>query len=1818
MLIKEFSCVAVANRGEAAVRFMRAAHSWSRERGVPLSVIALYTHADAEAPFVRMASASVCLGDPMVRGEDGKQRSAYLDVERIVALARQAGADALWPGWGFASERPELQEACEANGLVFLGPPASAMRALGDKIAAKRLAEKAGVPVSPWSRESVDEAGAAACAARIGYPVLLKATAGGGGRGIRRVDSPDELVGAYRSAAAEAGAAFGDPSIFVEAFVADARHVEVQVLADTHGGVWALGTRDCSMQRRQQKVLEEAPAPGLSAEVEQALCDAGANLARISGYISAGTAEFLLLPDLKTFYFLEMNTRLQVEHTVTEEIFGLDLVGLQIDVGRGERLPAAHPPTPRGAAIEARVNAEDPDQGFAPRAGRLVHFEAPLGPGVRVDSGYVQGNLVPTVFDSMLAKVIAFGATRQAALARLETALRDTVVVLDSGLTNRSLLLELVSDSVFRDGPVTTRWLDKHVASRPGSEARSHLDAALAAAVLTDYLQLRRGHVANFIEEAQRVVPHTVPEPGPVKIRFVLGTEPLEVEVGSIGPQELRMRCGDWQAVVRGQTTGKGTLLLDFGGARHAVQHVATASEVYVEVEGIAHRFRRVSDGRVRAELPASVAQVHVQPGDRVDTGMRILTLEAMKMETIVDAPMTGTVRAVHVRPSSQVAAGEVMIEIDEGDQAPSGDSAGPRLAARRETGLDALRLVEARLLGFDVTAEELGAALAALDAQPSPPRGRLLKLLRAAVVQEQLFKRGPFDDAVNDANESSMDQLAWFAHHRRYDDKKLSDSYQRRLGRFLALHGIDVLVEGDPMVAHALLRLFQARRSQEDTGALALAVLRALARSQAAATEAAPSAKEQRVVFEKLASEAVQRGDLQVATAAWNLIHYWQDLPQWQADVGRLASEAVLRWDDLAAARSPDGRVAAEAALQALPLGALVGALSGAPANSAQVQAGHHAPATILRQLLARIYEIHDSGVIEDLAALHGRHPCQRLQSADGVQVVGVLLNTPCDLAQVLALLPADAQVDLLLADVPAADAFDAAARIQRSRWTALWVEGGEMRMRSWMHAGDAMAEQTILRDVHPARPVAQEVARFAQFKLERLPAPQGLLLLRAVATGEDRLIAMAEVERFDPVIDGDFIRVPSFERVFLNAAQALREGLRTATGRPPAFNRISLFVRPAVTLARSELDALARRLGPATFDLALHKVAMHGRFTLGDAQPPRELAAEWRDATALGPRLEVVLPRQRLVPVMSAYEQQVLAARRRRLFQPYEVVSWLTSNEDIGRIERGQFEELELDAQGHALESVRGRPAASNPTGVVVGLITNWSERFPDGLRRMLLLGDPNKDMGSLGEGECRRIIAALNHAERLGIPVEWVALSGGARIAFDSGTENLDWTAAVLRRIVEFTEAGGVINVLVDGPCVGAQSYWNAEATMLMHCRGTLVMTPRGYMVLTGKRALEVSGSVAAQTNEAIGGLEIMAGNGQAQYTAPDLKSAYELLLRHYEYTYVAPGARRARRRPSADPADRDVCSSAYAGAGGFATVGELFSESGNPGRKKPFAIRAVMTAVLDQDAPPLERWKAMAGGETTVVMHGQLGGNPVCMIGIESQPLPRRGPRPVDGPAGWMSGTLFPHSSRKVARAIRSVNGLCPVVVLANLSGFDGSPESMRERQLEFGAEIGKAVVEFDGPILFCVVARYHGGAYVVFSRRLSDRLDAVALEGSYASVIGGGAAAAVVFTRLVRERALADPRVRTAQKALAHAGLADRRHLEEDYERVLADVTATVQTEVAREFDAVHNVARALEVGSLDALTTAKELRPSLCARLERALEDDRARAAPTP
>jgi acetyl-CoA carboxylase carboxyltransferase component len=488
--------------------------------------------------------------------------------------------------------------------------------------------------------------------------------------------------------------------------------------------------------------------------------------------------------------------------------------------------------------------------------------------------------------------------------------------------------------------------------------------------------------------------------------------------------------------------------------------------------------------------------------------------------------------------------------------------------------------------------------------------------------------------------------------------------------------------------------------------------------------------------------------------------------------------------------------------------------------------------------------------------------------------------------------------------------------------------------------------------------------------------------------------------------------------------------------------------------------------------------------------------------------------------------------------------------------------------------------------------------------------LFGDPTKALGTVAEPECARVIAALDLAEERGMPVEWFALSSGARISMDSGTENMDWVAHGLRRIIEFTQAGGEINVVVAGINVGAQPYWNAEATMLMHTRGILVMTPDSAMVLTGKHSLDYSGGVSAEDNFGIGGYDrIMGPNGQAQYWAPNLTAACELLFLHYDHTYLAPGERWARPADTGDPRERDVRSFPHVHPfSDFTTVGDIFSATANPERKKPFDIRTVMRAVTDQDHPVLERWAGMADADTAVVYDAHLGGHPVTVLGVESHPLPRRGSYPADGPDQWTAGTLFPRSSWKTARAINAASGNRPLVVLANLSGFDGSPESLRKWQLEYGAEIGRAMVNFDGPIVFCVISRYHGGAFVVFSGVLNDNLEVLAVEGSYASVIGGAPAAAVVFSREVDKRTSADGRVQELESALRSADAVEQAHLRAELATLRSAVRSEKLGEVAAEFEGVHDIERARRVGSVHAIIPAAELRPRLIAAVERGME----------
>jgi len=436
--------VLVANRGEIAVRIIRAAHAFGAE------AVAVYSDADRESRWVSLADESVHLGP-------SQAAKSYLDAVKVVQAALDTGCDAVHPGYGFLSERPEFARKVSEAGLTFVGPDADVIAKMGDKAAARHAAVEAGVPVVPGSDVVADVDAARDAAADVGYPVLVKAAAGGGGRGISPVADEDELEQALTSARREAESAFGDGDVYLEKSLLDARHVEVQVLADAHGNVVHAFERDCSVQRRRQKLFEEAPAPGLDDDVRRAMTDAAVALTSSVGYRGAGTVEFLV--DGDAFYFIEMNTRLQVEHPISEAVTGLDLVVEQFRIASGERLSVEPGELAlEGVALELRVNAEDPEQNFFPSPGKLERFDLPGGPGVRVETGFVAGDVVPPYYDSLLAKIVVWGADREQAFARAGQALDELVV--EGVATTADLHRRLLASDDLRAGPVTTRWLE--------------------------------------------------------------------------------------------------------------------------------------------------------------------------------------------------------------------------------------------------------------------------------------------------------------------------------------------------------------------------------------------------------------------------------------------------------------------------------------------------------------------------------------------------------------------------------------------------------------------------------------------------------------------------------------------------------------------------------------------------------------------------------------------------------------------------------------------------------------------------------------------------------------------------------------------------------------------------------------------------------------------------------------------------------------------------------------------------------------------------------------------------------------------------------------------------------------------------------------------------------------------------------------------------------------------------------------------------------------------------------------------------------------
>jgi 3-methylcrotonyl-CoA carboxylase alpha subunit len=641
-----FGSVLIANRGEIAVRI---AHTAKR---LGMRVIAVYSEADAAALHVRVADEAYLIGPP-------PPRESYLMIDRIIEAASLAHADCIHPGYGFLSENPQFAEACAAAGIVFVGPPPSAIRAMGLKDQAKALMEKAGVPVVPgYHGELQDPTFLKERAYQIGYPVLIKAVAGGGGKGMRRVDKHAEFDAALEGAAREGQSAFSDVRVLIEKYVTAPRHIEMQVFADTHGNVIHLNERDCSLQRRHQKVIEEAPAPGMTPELREAMGRAATEAARAVGYQGAGTVEFIADGARRLradgFWFMEMNTRLQVEHPVTEAITGLDLVELQFRVAAGEKLPLKQSDVRiDGHAAEARLYAEDPERNFLPSTGRLAALEFPTGEGLRIDTGVEAGSVVSPHYDPMIAKVIAHGRDRAEALSRLAAALSETVVV--GPRSNAAFLARLASHPEFRGGHLDTSFIDEHLADL------TRVDPEAEAPVIGAGVEVLLAPKASESPETRWRDPWSAAD------GFSLGPQ-RHLDFDLIVDGQPRKANVTWRdrahVTVDGIPAARDARIVHTAGGivaigRRVQRHVTLKSYDAVDVDHLD------GDGTVKAPMHGKVLAILVAAGASVTKGERVAVVEAMKMEHALLAPADGIVREVSTQVGAQVAEGAKILTIE-------------------------------------------------------------------------------------------------------------------------------------------------------------------------------------------------------------------------------------------------------------------------------------------------------------------------------------------------------------------------------------------------------------------------------------------------------------------------------------------------------------------------------------------------------------------------------------------------------------------------------------------------------------------------------------------------------------------------------------------------------------------------------------------------------------------------------------------------------------------------------------------------------------------------------------------------------------------------------------------------------------------------------------------------------------------------------------------------------------------------------------------------------------------------------------------------
>ncbi|MBU1382193.1 hypothetical protein KKD49_15270, partial [Myxococcota bacterium] len=1198
--------------------------------------------------------------------------------------------------------------------------------------------------------------------------------------------------------------------------------------------------------------------------------------------------------------------------------------------------------------------------------------------------------------------------------------------------------------------------------------------------------------------------------------------------------------------------------------------------------------------GIVRSPAPSIVTSIHVGVDEIVKKGDRLFTLEAMKMELIVSAQEAGRIEKIEVHPGSQVFAGGTLLRMSSTD---SGDKKELLLKnfEKKPGYAEALELFNGALFGFECSDREIDSSLKILADIPEehlPPAvnsifSTLINTSRLFEITSPLRSFNVIQGKSGPASGRAL--LSILIRRPAAVIHTLPHDFRQKLMDVLGVYGVNVLETG-PDLTYALYRLRKVLNSSDLKRRALTDLLTFIAGFDSSALPAPPVELYSALhVFSTDVKGSSHQTDLaeSIRNSLFEITSINREFTSYRNAFSELINKNVD--DDLL-----------EKAIMKLPSLELV---------------------PIWNLPLERIINLDISGkmirrmwgdYIKDVHPLQitfaGCSSFNVFEESGKQEKTRLSVILPCgmEFSELFRLIHIHKAWSLEIFTVNNISLLDDLAGIMneshldyREITITSVIDNETVSYRSPI--GGAYVIDTTLCQIHPASARRMKMWKFSDFKMKKISYSEGVTLFEASAREfpEDRrLIAFTEV--VFPALDSTRTvkRLPEVEKNFRNACQAIRDAqFGKSFAERLHWNHLIMHVSPLPELTQSEMMSIAKDLTPHGARLGLDQVVVYTEKKIGDTL--RTLSFRIRGRGNEGFHFEIEDPAETLIKPLNEEEKQEIKARRKGLNSPQTILRIILR--DVGGRTTGAFRQFDI-----LMDPSTGEQKYFELSGgynlnqsIIFGVLSVPTQAHPDGLKRVVILSNPLRNMGSLSEDECRRIIAAMDLAKDQGLSVYWLPVSAGAKIDFDSGTENLDWTALVLRKIVNFTEQGGIIDILVAGVNVGAQSYFDAEATMVGTTRGFLVMTQDGSMVLTGKRALDFSGAVSAEDNLGIGGCErVMGPSGQAQALVNDLSDGHKLLLEHADL--ITHNKSHSSVITTEDDFVRDITSFSYPTEfnHGFKIVGDIFSEEFNPGRKKQFSVKPVMDAVRDRDSVVVDRWSYLTeGAEGVFVWETRIGGIACGLLGIDAVSYPRIGAIPPDGPENWSPSTLFPRGSYKLARGINAFNEQLPLVIFANLSGFDGSPESMRKWQLIHGAEIGRAIVNYKGPILLVVLSRYHGGAYVVFSTALNNQMEAVALKGSYASVIGGKAAANVVFSSQISRQVENDSSIRELKTKISEAKGRKKIILEAQLSELRAALNAKYSNELAVKFDSVHSVERAARVGSLKSVIEPSSLRP---------------------